>query len=399
MQVSFFTALIIFTAISCNSNSSFTQQPLNESINGMANTDYPAAFTGQTRIARVVTATPYKVEKLNNSLGRTWAIINFPGNRFLVTEKSGYMLLLDEEGQLLKKITGLPHVIDSGQGGLLDVALDPQFDKNQTVYWAFSEPTGELTTTAIAKGQLAEGDSTIKNATVIFRATPGIKSFFHYGSRLLFDKEGNLLVTMGERYSEREKAQSKKYGLGKIFRITAEGKAAAGNPFIHDKEALPEVYTYGHRNPQSLAMHPVTGDIWEAEFGPRGGDELNLIKPGLNYGWPVITYGIDYDGAKIGAAIQQKEGMEQPVYYWDPVISPSGMVFYTGNAIPEWTNNLFIASLSSTSLVRLIIENNKVAGEERLLKDRQERLRDVTEHNGMLYVVSDNGTVFRVSKK
>ena len=194
-------------------------------------------------------------------------------------------------------------------------------------------------------------------------------------------------------------AQSLNSGLGKIFKITKDGKPAPGNPFLQQKDAMPEIYTYGHRNPQSLDIHPVTGELWEAEFGPRGGDELNIIKPGKNYGWPVITYGIEYDGRKIGDSIQQKDGMEQPVYYWDPVLSPGGMVFYTGDAIPEWKNNLFISGQSSTHIARLVIENNKVVGEESLLADKKERIRDVAYYNGMLYVVTDNGNLYRISKK
>ena len=175
-------------------------------------------------------------------------------------------------------------------------------------------------------------------------------------------------------------------------------KPAPGNPFLNQADAMPQIYSYGHRNPQGLDIHPVTGELWDAEFGPRGGDEVNLVKVGKNYGWPTITYGIEYGGEKIGEGIQQKEGMEQPVYYWDPVVSPSGMIFYSSDSIPEWKNNLFIACLSSTQLVRLVIENNKVVGEESLLSDKKERLRDVTQLNGKLYVVTDNGILFKVSK-
>jgi glucose/arabinose dehydrogenase len=197
----------------------------------------------------------------------------------------------------------------------------------------------------------------------------------------------------------RKQAQDLSSGLGKIFRITKDGKAAPGNPFMNQAGAKPEIYSYGHRNPQSLDINPVTGDLWEAEFGPRGGDEVNLIKPGKNYGWPTITYGIEYSGEKVGEGIQQKEGLEQPVYYWDPVVSPSGMVFYTGDAIPEWKNNLFIGGLSSTHIIRLVIANNKVVGEESLLADQKERIRDVAQMNGKLYAVSDGGILFRISKQ
>jgi glucose/arabinose dehydrogenase len=217
----------------------------------------------------------------------------------------------------------------------------------------------------------------------------------------VFDKDGNMFVSTGERsiLEGRVQAQDLASGLGKIFKITKEGKPAPGNPFIGQAGAMPEIYSYGNRNVQSLDIHPVTGDLWECEFGPRGGDELNIIKAGKNYGWPIITYGTEYSGQKIGDAIQQKEGMEQPIYYWDPTLSPSGMTFYKGNAIPEWENNLFIGGLSGSHICRLVIKDNKVVGEERLLADKQERFRDVAYFNGMLYAVTDNGNMYRISKQ
>ncbi|WP_462248839.1 PQQ-dependent sugar dehydrogenase [Ferruginibacter sp.] len=367
----------------------------------MPNAHYKPAFEGQTRIKAVTTTTAYKVEKIAEKLGRPWAIIALPDGKLLLTEKSGYMEIHNADGALVKKITGFPKVDDNGQGGLLDVALDPEFATNKTIYWSFSEKYGKGNLTAVAKGQLNENDSMIKNPKVIFRATPELNSEYHFGSRLIFDKEGYLFVSSGERsvLEGRKQSQWLNSGMGKIFRITKDGKAAPGNPFINQSTAKPEIYSYGHRNPQSLDFNPVTGDLWEAEFGPQGGDELNIIKPGKNYGWPIITYGIEYNGSKIGDAIQQKEGMEQPVYFWDPVLSPGGMVFYTGDAIPEWKNNLFISGLSSTRIVRLVIENNKVVGEEALLTDQKERIRDITQYNGVLYAVSDFGILFRISKK
>ena len=366
------------------------------------NTNYKPAFNGQTRITAVKTTTPYKVEKIAEHLGRPWAVVPLPDGNLILTEKSGYMMILSTDGKLLRKITGFPPVVDNGQGGLLDVAPDPAFMTNRTIYWTFSEKSGDSNNlTAVAKGQLDAKDSVIKNVTVIFRAIPALNSQYHFGSRLLFDKNGYLFVSAGERsiLEGRKQAQDLSSGLGKIFRITKEGKAAPGNPFINQAGARPEIYSYGHRNPQSLDINPATGELWEAEFGPRGGDEVNLIKPGKNYGWPTITYGIEYSGEKVGEGIQQKEGMEQPVYYWDPVVSPSGMVFYTGDAIPEWKNNLFIGGLSSTHIIRLVIENNKVVGEERLLDDKKERFRDVAYLNGMLYTVTDGGNLYRISKK
>jgi len=400
-QNKLFALAIAVQLCSCNNNTDDKKADGTDAKKVKPASGYTPAFQGQTKITAVTTSTPYQVDSLAGKLNYPWAIIPFPGNRLLVTSRKGYMMLLGADGAMLKKITGFPQVADSGQGGLLDVALDPDFAKNKTIYWSFSEPVGAGNLTAVAKGQLDEKDSVIKNPKVIFRATPELNSSYHFGSRLLFDKEGYLFVTAGERsiLEGRKQAQWLNSGLGKVFRITKDGQAAPGNPFINQKDAKPEIYSYGHRNPQGLDMNPATGDIWEAEFGPMGGDELNLIKSGKNYGWPTITYGLEYSGKRIGDSIQQKEGMEQPVYYWDPVLSPSGMKFYSGSGIAEWKNNLFICGLSSTHIARLVIENNKVVGEESLLSDKRERFRDIAEMNGMLYTVTDGGYLFRIHKK
>lgn len=366
-----------------------------------ANSDYKPAFEGQTRIKGVKTATPYKADRIAENLGRPWAIVPMPDGRLMVTEKSGYMEIHSAEGALVKKISGFPKVDDSGQGGMLDVAFDPDFAQNRTMYWSFSEKYGIGNVMAVAKGQLSADETTVQNPTVIFRATPALKSDLHYGSRIVFDKDGNMFVSTGERsiLEGRKQAQFMNSGLGKIFKLTKDGKAAQGNPFINQPGAMPEIYSYGHRNVQGLDLHPKTGELWNAEYGPRGGDEVNLVKAGKNYGWPIITYGIEYSGSKIGDSIQQKDGMEQPVYYWDPVISPSGMVFYNGDAIPEWKNNLFIAALSGLHIARIVIENDKIVGEERLLEDKKERFRDVAQLNGVLYAVTDAGNMYRISKQ
>ena len=365
------------------------------------NTDYKSAKAGQTRVAGVKTKTAYKVDKMAEKLGLPWAVTPLPDGRLLITERKGSMQILDANGALVKKITGFPEVDASGQGGMLDVALDPNFSKNKMIYWSFSEKNGVGNLMAVAKGELNEAESKVQNPVVIFRATPALKSSMHYGSRLVFDKDGNLFASTGERsiLEGRKQAQWLNSGLGKIFKITKDGKPAPGNPFINQKDAMPEIFAYGVRNAQSLDINPATGEVWEAEFGPRGGDEVNIIRAGKNYGWPTITYGLEYSGEKVGDGIQQKEGMEQPVYYWDPVLSPSGMTFYKGNTIPEWKNNLFIGGLSSMHIVRLVIENNKVVGEERLLDDKKERFRDVAYFNGMLYAVTDGGNLYRISKK
>lgn len=386
-------AFIIYS-IGCSAQNSpvETQSP---------NTNYRPAFAGQTRVAGVTTKTPYKSEKIASKLGSPWAVIPLPDGRLLITEKRGSMQIHDANGSLIKKITGFPEVDASGQGGMLDVALDPNFSKNKMIYWSYSEKYENGNLMAVAKGELNEAESRVKDPVVIFRATPALRSSMHYGSRLVFDRDGNLFVSTGERsiMEGRKQAQWLNSGLGKIFKITKDGKPAAGNPFINQKDAMPEVFAYGIRNAQSLDIHPVTGEVWEAEFGPRGGDEVNIIKAGKNYGWPTITYGLEYSGSKVGEGIQQKEGLEQPVYYWDPVLSPGGMAFYKGNTIPEWKNNLFIGGLSSNHIARLVIVNNKVTGEERILSGMGERFRDVAYFNGMLYAVTDSGNLYRISKK
>ena len=367
-----------------------------------ANTNYPPAFEGQTRIAGVRTTTPYKHEVLNNTLDKPWGIAQLPDGRFLITEKKGVMRIASTTGTISDEITGIPEVNSSGQGGLLGLCIDPGFEQNRMIYWVFSESLPDGNLTAAAKGKLSANEKTIENATVIFRATPAYKGNLHYGGRILYSKDGYLYISTGERsdLETRPLAQDLSTGLGKIIRITTDGQPAPGNPFTGTSNAMPEVYTYGHRNVQGIAFHPVTGDLWECEMGPRGGDELNLIQPGKNYGWPVITYGIEYGGDKIGAAIQQKEGMEQPVYYWDPVISPSGMTFYSSDVMPEWKNNLFMACLSGQHINRVVIENNRVTGEERLLADEGQRFRDITQgKDGALYAVTDQGRLYKVAKK
>lgn len=366
------------------------------------NTDYQPAFKGQTRIGGMKTVTPYQSEILTTALKQPWGITTLPDGRFLITQKSGTMVIVTPSGEVGQEITGIPKVNDKGQGGLLGLALDPAFAKNRMVYWAFAEavPGGNLT--AVAKGRLANDEKTIEHAEIIYRAEPAHNSTLHYGGRVLFDKTGNLFVSTGERsdLATRPQAQWLNSALGKILRITKDGKPAPGNPFLHKEGALPEIWSYGHRNVQGLAINPVTGDLWESEFGPRGGDEINLIRPGKNYGWPIITYSIEYSGKKIGEGITQKEGMEQPVYYWDPVISPSGITFCSSNNIPEWKDNLFVCALSGSHIDRLRIQNNQVTGEERLLANEGQRFRDITQgKDGNLYAITDQGRMYKLFKK
>lgn len=385
---------------STGNNSDTSKLPPVETKN--PNTDYKPAFAGQTRIGGVKTSTAYEGKAISTGLSRPWGIAAMPDGRFLITQKSGTMRIATSAGELSEPITGLPPVNAAGQGGLLGLTLDPAFNSNRMVYWVFSENTSEGNLTSVAKGRLSADEKRMENVSVIYRATPAYNGTLHYGGRILVDKSGNLIVSTGERSDKvtRPQAQDLRSGLGKIVRITKDGQPASGNPFAGRNDARPEIWSYGHRNVQGLAFHPVTGDLWENEFGPRGGDELNLIQPGKNYGWPTITYGIEYAGPKIGDGITQKDGMEQPVYYWDPVLSPSGMIFYTGNNIPEWKNNLFITGLNSSHIARLVINNNKVTGEERILANEGQRFRDITQGtDGALYAVTDEGRLYRIDRK
>ncbi|MBT1684948.1 PQQ-dependent sugar dehydrogenase [Dawidia soli] len=366
------------------------------------NTDYEPAFEGQTRIDGVLTTTEYESRIITSDLDAPWGVTSLPDGRLLITEKGGTMRIVTATGTVSSAITGIPDVNSAGQGGLLGLCLDPQFASNRMVYWAFSENVSGGTVTSVAKGRLADDETKIENATVIYRVTPAYPSDLHYGGRVIFDGSGNLFLSTGERsvLPTRPLAQSVESSLGKIVRITTDGQPASGNPTFSGDGALPELYSIGHRNPQGIARHPETGDLWELEHGPRGGDEVNRIRAGVNYGWPTITYGIEYSGATIGDGIQQKEGMEQPVYYWDPVISPSGITFYKGDRVPEWKNNLFISSLSAKHIARLVMEDNRVVGEERLLASENQRFRDITQGtDNALYAVTDEGRLYRIDRK
>lgn len=367
------------------------------------NSKYKPAFKGQTRIGSVKTQTTYNVKVFATGLINPWGMENLPDGRILVTQKNGTMRIVTQSGTVGETITGIPTVNSSGQGGLLDIAVDPDFATNRMVYWSFAQTGTNGTTTSVAKGKLSANETKIENAIVIYKAIPEFSSTLHYGSRLAWDKQGNLYVSTGERsdIQSRPLAQKLDAALGKIVRITKNGTAAAGNPFIGQTGVLPEIYSYGHRNVQGLAIHPITGDLWEAELGPLGGDEINKITASKNYGWPTISYGLEYSGGAIGAGITTKSGMEQPVYYWDPVISPSGITFYSGNQISEWANNLFVAALSGQHVARLVIKDNVVVGEERLLTTYKSRFRDVLEgKDGALYAVTDgsNASIYKIEK-
>jgi aldose sugar dehydrogenase len=332
-------------------------------------------------------------------LEHPWGMAFLPDGRLLVTERPGRLRLVARDGKLSAPLAGVPQVAASGQGGLLDVALDPKFAANRTLYLSFSERgEGGTAGTAVARARLGQGR--LEDVRVIYRQHPKVVGGGHYGSRLVFRRDGTLFVTQGDRMRYREQAQDLTSGLGKIVRINTDGSIPKDNPFVKRKDARPEIWSYGHRNAQAATLHPATGDLWTVEHGARGGDELNRPQAGKNYGWPVITYGVDYSGAKIGTGTV-KAGMEQPVYYWDPVIAPSGMIVYTGDAYPQWKNSLFIGSLSPGALVRLTLENNRVTGEQRFFGQLNERIRDVEQGpDGLLYLLTDapRGRVLRVER-
>lgn len=412
MKFKVHSLLIASAMFLANCSDDIEQQPIEEPGNeaiyppvetNPANTTYSPAFTGQTRANGVRTQTPYNSTVLSSSLTAPWGITALPDGRLLITQKTGTMRIATNAGALSNPITGIPAVNSTGQGGLLGLCIDPQFSTNRMIYWVFSENVAGGTQTSVAKGKLSASETSIENAVVIYRANPSSSAGnLHYGGRILFDSTGNLMVSVGERsdLSTRPLAQSVTAAIGKILRITKDGAPAPGNPTFTQSGALPELYSIGHRNPQGIAIHPTTGELWQSEHGPRGGDEINRVLPAKNYGWPTITYGIEYSGAVIGSGIQQQSGMEQPVYYWDPVISPSGMTFYRGNNVPEWQNNLFIGSLSGTHIVRLVIKDNKVTGEERLLINEGQRFRDITQGtDNALYAVTDAGRLYKIQKQ
>ena len=340
---------------------------------------------------------PVKVETFVSGLEHPWGLEFLPDGRALVTERPGRLRLVSPGGQLSPPLSGVPQVRAQGQGGLLDVCLDPDFEKNRFVYLSFSEPGGDGTAgTSVARGKLSE--NRLDSVRIIYRQVPKVEEQIHFGSRLVFRRDGTLFVTQGDRYN-RDRVQDLSNGFGKIMRINPDGSIPNDNPFVGRKEARPEIWSYGHRNLQCAALHPETGELWTVEHGARGGDELNRPEAGKNYGWPVITYGTDYDLTKIGEGVSRR-GMEQPAYYWDPVIAPSGMCFYTGDAFPQWKGSVFIGSLTPGLLVRLELKDGKVTKEERYLGYLHERIRDVRQGpDGLLYLLTDNpeGRILKLS--
>lgn len=355
------------------------------------------AFAGQSDAPEQKLGVAFDVVTVLDNLRNPWGMAFLPNGKMLVTERIGYLRIVNADGTIAPQaLAGLPAVDNRGQGGLLDVVLDPNFATNHLIYWSYAEPRENgSNNTAVARGTLVEGPpARVENAKVIYHQTPSLESTAHFGSRLNFLKDGTLLITHGERSITEGRMQAQRLDglLGKVARINPDGSIPKDNPFVGRQDARPEIFTIGHRNIQSAAIHPTTGELWEVEHGTRGGDELNIVRKGKDYGWPTVAYGIEYAGGPITGNITAKEGTEQPRYFWDPVIGPSGMAFYTGDLFPAWKGSLFIGGHQTNDLVRLSLDGEKVTGEERLLTDRAPRLRirDVRQGpDGAIYVLTD----------
>lgn len=369
-------------------------QPVeNRNPNGAATSQTPA-FPQQTRAPFVPSRVNFTVETVTEGLKFPWGMAILPDGRLLITERDGTMRIA-KGAELSPPVAGVPAVQVQEISGLDDVILDPNFAHNQRIYFSYVEKLAVGNTLAVARARLVDGPAPrLEDVKVIYRQEPNLKSEHgNFGARMLFDQQGMLFVTLGDLASDplRPYIQQLDSGIGKIVRITTDGAPAPGGPFAGRAGARPELYALGFRNPLGLAFRPGTTQLWATEVGPRGGDELNLIKPGANYGWPTISYGNEYSGGNVGEG-PTKSGFEQPVYYWDPVISPSSLMFYTGDKFPAWKGNAFVTSLSQQHLVRLVLDGDRVVGEERLLADRRERLRQVKQApDGSLYVLTDGG--------
>jgi len=366
------------------------------------NPDQQPAFAGQTRAPGVKTEQAMSHTVVASGLVHPWGLAALPDGRWLVTEKPGRLRIVTTQGQVGEPVAGLPAVDARGQGGLLDVIVGPSFAQDRMIYWSYAEPREGGNATSVARGRLSDDGARVENVQVIFRALPVYDGDKHFGSSLAFDPAGHLFVTLGERSDKPMRPQAQDLGshMGKTIRINADGTVPEDNPFVGRAGALPEIWSLGHRNVQGIAVQPGTGAIWTIEHGTRGGDEVNLDKPGLNYGWPDVAYGVEYAGGQINAGATQAPGTEQPVYYWDPVIAPGGATFYQGAMFPGWDGNLLVAGLKEKHIARLVIQNDRVIGEERLLTDLGERIRDVAVGaDGSVWAITDeqNGKLVRLA--
>src|SRR5215204_6215371 len=361
--------------------------------------DQKPAIAGQNRAPEQKTNVAFNVVTVTEGLVNPWGLTWLPDGRMLVTERPGRLRSVTGDGKTMSEpVAGLPMVDSRGQGGLFDVTLDPAFLKNQLIYWSYAEPReGGANNTAVARGKLVDGAAPKgENVQVIYHQVPSLVSTLHFGGRLVWNRDGTLFITQGDRSITEGRMQAQRMDslLGKIVRLNSDGSVPKDNPFVGKDGVRPEIWSLGHRNIQSAALHPITGELWEVEHGTRGGDEINIARKGMDYGWPTIAYGIEYRGTPITGNTTAQAGMEQPLYYWDPVIAPSGMAFYTGNLFPAWKGNLFVGGHGTSDLVRLELDGEKVVGEERLLTDLQpkrEKIRDVRQGpDGALYLLTDS---------
>ena len=352
----------------------------------------PVAMAEQTN-APAAPQTAIKVEEIATGLDHPWSLQFLPDGRYLVTERPGRIRIVSTNGAISPAIAGVPQVMNSGQGGLLDILLSPDFEKSGTIYFSFAEPRSLFkngTSVARARLVLDAKSGHLEDLKIIFRQEPAIASSAHFGSRLVFDKTGALFVTTGERFTEKASAQDLTTGLGKVIRIMPDGSIPKDNPFYAQNSKLNDIWSYGHRNLQGAALDPATGQLWTTEHAAKGGDELNHPEAGKNYGWPDITWGTDYDGSKIGEGTA-KVGMEQPVYYWKPSIGTSGLAFYSGNLFKGWKGNILAGGLAGSVLERLVLKDGAVVAVEHLLTERKDRIRDVRQDDkGAVYVLTDD---------
>jgi glucose/arabinose dehydrogenase len=362
------------------------------------------AFPEQTRAPEQKLGVAYQVETLAKGLDHPWSLAFLPDGSKLITERSGALRILGQDGQLSPPVAGLPAVWAQGQGGLFDVALSPDYAKDGLIYWTYAEPRDGGSGTTAARAKLVRGaQPRLENVQVLWRQTPAVSSPLQFGGRLVFARDGALFITGGDRGVPYPDAVSRHLdaSVGKVVRLRPDGSIPTDNPYVGNPQAKPEIWSAGHRNIQGATLNPWTGALWTVEHGARGGDELNTPKPGKDYGWPTITYGEDYSGKLILGGITAQEGLEQPVYYWDPVIAPSGLAFYDANLFPAWKGSLFVGGLKGY-LVRLTLKADKVVGEERLLTDLGFRIRDVrVGPDGAVYVVTDedDGRVLKLTPK
>ncbi len=333
-----------------------------------------------------------QVKTIAEGLENAWGMAFLPDGSMLVTERPGRMRIVSADGKVGEPLSGLPKIFAQGQGGLLDVVLAPDFATSKKIYFSYSEPgegsESKLNSTAVSFATL--NGNKLENLTRVFSQQPKVNSSNHFGSRLVWAPDGTLFITLGERYSEKDKAQTLDNHQGKVVRINADGSVPKDNPFIKTAGALPEIWSYGHRNMQGAAINPASKELWTGEHGPQGGDELNIDRAAKNYGWPVITYGENYGGGKIGEGTQ-KTGMEQPIYKWVPSIATAGFIFYTGDKFPQWKGNILLASLREKTFVRLVVDGEKITKEERVLgKEVDQRLRHVVQGpDGLVYLLTD----------